>query len=205
MSEPFPLTVRRPLDAKPRQRGSETAAQRRAVKELVSALTSGLFEPRRREAGVPAEQRPQSISRPHPGLAPWQIRQLRQHLDSNIGSKITTQTLASIARLSPSHFSRAFSVSFGDSPHRYLLQRRMERSQDLMLSTDAAIADIALDCGLVDQAHFGRLFRRLVGESPAAWRRARMGLGSASESRHGHSISGGCPAAGQRGGCSAME
>jgi AraC family transcriptional regulator len=127
MSPPLPLTVHRELTMSRQARGAREAdAQRRAVKELVNALSA------------PAV-------RMHPGLAPWQIRQLRVHLDENIGAKITTESLARIAHLSPSHFSRAFSVSFGESPHRYLLQRRMERSQNLMLTTTAAIADIALD------------------------------------------------------------
>jgi AraC family transcriptional regulator len=107
------------------------------------------------------------------GLAPWQIRKVRMHLESNLGAKISTQDLASIAGLSPFHFSRAFRDSFGDSPHSYLLRRRIEQSQGLMLTTRASLADIALECGLVDQAHFGKLFRRLVGESPGVWRRAR--------------------------------
>jgi AraC family transcriptional regulator len=161
MSTSLSLTVHRPLSsARPVVSGREGEPQRRVVKEFVSTLA------------VAAGTAP----RAHPGLAPWQIRQLRLHLHSNLGSKITTHGLADIVRLSPSHFSRAFTVSFGNSPHRYLLQRRMERSQDLMLTTTAAIADIALDCGLVDQAHFGRLFRRLIGESPAAWRRARRSM-----------------------------
>ena len=107
------------------------------------------------------------------GLAPWQIRKVRMHLETNLGAKISTQDLASIAGLSPFHFSRAFRDSFGDSPHSYLLRRRIEQSQGLMLTTRASLADIALECGLVDQAHFGKLFRRLVGESPGVWRRAR--------------------------------
>jgi transcriptional regulator GlxA family with amidase domain len=61
----------------------------------------------------------------------------------------------------------------GDSPHGYVMRRRMERAQGLMLSTDASLAQIAADCGLADQAHFSKVFRRFAGESPAAWRRAR--------------------------------
>jgi AraC family transcriptional regulator len=107
------------------------------------------------------------------GLAPWQIRKAKMHIELNLGGKVSTQDLATIAGLSPFHFSRAFRTSFGDSPHRYLLRRRIECSQGLMLSTKDSLAEIALNCGLVDQAHFGKLFRRLVGESPGAWRRAR--------------------------------
>jgi AraC family transcriptional regulator len=110
------------------------------------------------------------------GLAPWQIRKIRTHIAANLTDAITTQHLATMARLSPFHFSRAFRNSFGDSPHHYVLRLRIERSQGLMLTTQSTLADIALDCGLVDQAHFGKLFRRFVGESPAKWRRARMNV-----------------------------
>jgi AraC-like DNA-binding protein len=119
----------------------------------------------------------QALPRPDPaarsGLAPWQVRRVKTHIEANLAAKITTQDLAGIAGLSPFHFSRAFRDSFGDSPHRYLLHRRMELSQGLMLTTKSTLADIALECGLVDQAHFGKLFRRLVGVTPGAWRRAR--------------------------------
>ncbi len=114
-----------------------------------------------------------AATRTRGGLAPWQIRKVRTFVAENLGSRISTQTLAELTRLSTFHFSRAFKQTFGDSPHRYVLRRRVEHSQGLMLASKSSIADIALECGLVDQAHFGRIFRRLVGETPAAWRRAR--------------------------------
>jgi len=80
--------------------------------------------------------------------------------------------------LSPCHFSRVFRDSFGCSPLEYVTRRRMEHAQGLMLSTDAPLSQIALDCGLADQAHFSRLFRRFVGETPRSWRRARVVPGS---------------------------
>jgi AraC family transcriptional regulator len=108
------------------------------------------------------------------GLAPWQIRRVATHIETRLHTTITTDELATIARLSPFHFARAFKRSFGDSPHRYVLRRRTERAQGLMLSTDAPLGQIALDCGLADQSHLTRLFQKLVGDSPAAWRRARV-------------------------------
>jgi transcriptional regulator GlxA family with amidase domain len=52
----------------------------------------------------------------------------------------------------------------------------MERAQGLMLTTNASLGQIAADCGLADQAHFNKLFRKFAGESPGAWRRARVNL-----------------------------
>jgi AraC family transcriptional regulator len=124
----------------------------------------------------PAAISPRSIARSKPirgGLAPWQIRRVTTHIDTNLHAAITTKDLATLAKLSSFHFCRAFKDSFGESPHSFVMRRRVERAQGLMLTTDAPLGQIAADCGLADQAHFSKLFRRFVGESPGAWRRAR--------------------------------
>lgn len=108
------------------------------------------------------------------GLSPWQVRKVTSHIDAHLDRPIRNDELATLVRLNPSHFGRAFRNSFGEPPHEYVIRRRVERAQGLMLSTDASLSDIALDCGLADQSHLTRLFRRLVGESPRAWRRARL-------------------------------
>ncbi len=107
------------------------------------------------------------------GLAPWQVRRVLAHIEANLGIPIRNKDLAALARLSVFHFNVAFRNSVGNSPHEYIIRRRMERAQGLMLSTDKSLSEIAAECGLADQPHFTRLFRRFVGESPAAWRRAR--------------------------------
>lgn len=108
------------------------------------------------------------------GLSPWQIRKVASHVEANLDRPIRNEELASLVRLNASHFGRAFRNSFGEPPHEYVIRRRVERAQGLMLSTEASLSDIALDCGLADQSHLTRLFRRIVGESPRAWRRARL-------------------------------
>jgi AraC-like DNA-binding protein len=108
------------------------------------------------------------------GLAPWQIRRVSTHIEEHLGETILCDDLAMIARLSLSHFMRAFRDSFGCPPHTYLMKRRMERAQGLMLTTNTPLGHIALECGLADQSHLSRLFQKFVGESPAAWRRARV-------------------------------
>ena len=108
------------------------------------------------------------------GLSPWQVRKVTNHIEAHLDRSIRNEDLATIARLNPSHFGRAFRNSFGAPPHEYVIRRRVERAQGLMLSTDASLSEIALDCGLADQSHLTRLFRRRVGESPRAWRRARL-------------------------------
>ena len=109
------------------------------------------------------------------GLSPWQLRKVTRHIEAQLDQPIRNEDLAALVRLNPSHFGRAFRNSCGESPHEYEIRRRVERAQGLMLSTDASLSEIALDCGLADQAHLSRLFRRIVGETPRAWRRARSG------------------------------
>jgi AraC family transcriptional regulator len=108
------------------------------------------------------------------GLAAWQIRKVTRYIDVNLERTIRNDDLAALARLTPAHFGRAFRNSVGEPPHEYVIRRRVERAQGLMLATEATLSDIALDCGLADQSHLTRLFRRVVGESPRVWRRARV-------------------------------
>jgi AraC family transcriptional regulator len=108
------------------------------------------------------------------GLAPWQILRVTAYIQENLDKPIKNGELAAVARLSPCHFNRAFRNSLGDSPHFYVIRRRIQRAQGLMLSTHSPLSQIAIDCGLADQPHFTRLFRRLLGVSPAAWRKARL-------------------------------
>lgn len=108
------------------------------------------------------------------GLAPWQIRRISTYIEEHLGDPIQCDDLARLVRLTLSHFMRAFRESFGCPPHTYLMKRRVELAQGLMLTTDTALGHIALECGLADQSHLSRLFRKFVGESPAVWRRARV-------------------------------
>lgn len=106
------------------------------------------------------------------GLAPWQLRVAKELIDSRLDGDLTLTDLAAACRLSVSHFSRAFTRTTGTSPHRWLMQCRLERAKALMLRTDSSIVDIALLCGFADQGHLTRSFSRAFGISPARWRKA---------------------------------
>jgi AraC family transcriptional regulator len=110
------------------------------------------------------------------GLAPWQARTVKTHIETHLDGSLRIKDLARVVQLSEFHFCRVFRVSFGHSPHSYVLQRRIERAQDLILSTRLTLGQIAFDCGFADQAHFTKMFRRLCGESPGEWRRIRAGV-----------------------------
>ncbi len=105
------------------------------------------------------------------GLAPWQIRRVMSHIDASLGGKIGLADLGRFVGLSTSHFARAFKASIGEPAHAYIIRRRIERAQQLMLMTSEPLCQIALACGLCDQAHLSRMFRRAVGMTPNAWRR----------------------------------
>jgi AraC family transcriptional regulator len=109
------------------------------------------------------------------GLAPKHIRSVAAFIDVHLNTKIKVADLSRLTGQSSSHFSRAFRQSFGEPPHKYVVRRRVERGQSLMLSTEYSLARIADECGFADQSHLTRVFRTIVGENPYAWRRARAG------------------------------
>ena len=108
------------------------------------------------------------------GLTAWQRRRISTHIDANLGTGIRMKDLATFLCLSYSHFCRLFRISFGIPPHLYVTRRRIELAQTLMLTTPANLSEIALACGMSDQSHLTRLFRRIVGDTPHAWRRSRL-------------------------------
>ncbi len=105
-------------------------------------------------------------------LATWQARRVAEHVETQIADTITVGQLAGIARLSPAHFSRAFRGSFGMSPCNFIQRRRVEAAKRMMTETSMPLAEIAYACGLCDQAHLSRVFKRAEGTSPMRWRRA---------------------------------
>ena len=108
---------------------------------------------------------------PRGGLAPWQARRVAAYVRDNIGTCLRASELSKLVRLSYSHFNRTFKVSFHEAPTLYIMRQRMSLAQEKMLTTCHSLSRVALECGLCDQAHFSRMFRRIVGLSPRLWRR----------------------------------
>jgi AraC family transcriptional regulator len=110
----------------------------------------------------------------HGGLAPWQTKRVLEYLDAHINASVSLKTLADLAQLSQSHFIRAFKASTGVTPYRWLLDARVRRAQQLLVDKGWPLPQIAVESGFADQSHLTRIFRRVTGENPGAWRR-RLG------------------------------
>jgi AraC family transcriptional regulator len=106
----------------------------------------------------------------HGRLAPWQSQRVLAYIRANLGARIRTPDLAVQARVSVGHFSRAFKATFGEAPAAFILKIKMVKAREIMLRTRRPLAQVALDCGMSDQAHFSRTFRRIVGLTPSRFR-----------------------------------
>jgi len=95
---------------------------------------------------------------------------VRDAIDRDSAKPLDIPALARIAYVSEAHFIRTFKDTFGETPHRYLQRRRIERAMNLLRTTDDSISEICLDVGFTSFATFSRTFREIVGESPSAFR-----------------------------------
>jgi AraC family transcriptional regulator len=107
------------------------------------------------------------------GLAPWQARRAIEILGANLDGGMSLKEVAKECRLSSSHFSHAFRTTMGVAPHKWLLTHRVDVAKEKLRDGRLPLSDIALACGFADQSHLTRVFTRMVGLSPGAWRRAR--------------------------------
>ena len=112
------------------------------------------------------------VSRSSPsGLALWQLNRAKEMMEGRLDDQTSLRELAAACGLSVSHFARAFRISTGLPPHRWLLRRRVDRATDLLRGADLSLTEVALACGFADQSHFTRVFAQATGESPGLWRR----------------------------------
>jgi AraC-like DNA-binding protein len=94
----------------------------------------------------------------------------RDAMDRSFAEPLDVRTVAAVAHVSAAHFSRSFREVFGETPHRYLQRRRVERSMFLLRETDRSVTDICFDVGFTSLGTFSRTFREIVGESPSDYR-----------------------------------
>jgi AraC-like DNA-binding protein len=99
----------------------------------------------------------------------------RDLVDSRYAESLDLRVLAQEAHVSPRHFSRSFRRVFGETPHQYLLTRRLERARHLLRTTEMTVAEICLEVGFTSVGSFTTTFRRHVGVSPTTFRKAYRG------------------------------
>jgi AraC family transcriptional regulator len=134
---------------------AETVAQMVAA-QLVRAHSSSTRAPRR--------------SAPD-GLADWRLQRLADLIEENLDGDLSLDAMAAEVGLSSLYLIRAFKHAFGEPPHRYVVRRRIERAKDLLRTTDMPVAQVAFAVGFSSQSHLSDWFQRVVGVSPALYRR----------------------------------
>jgi AraC family transcriptional regulator len=111
---------------------------------------------------------------PSPPLQRWRLQRACAYVEAHLSEPLPLAALSHAAGLTAMHFARSFRASTGFSPHRYVLRRRIEVAQLALLGADFAVLDVALMVGFRTQAHFCTVFKKLTGEPPQQWRRARL-------------------------------
>ncbi|WFU73654.1 AraC family transcriptional regulator [Bradyrhizobium sp. CB2312] len=147
----------------------ETSAGRLLAETLALSLVARLIQ---NHAGASPSDLANPASRE--GLDRRRLARVLDYIEANLESDLTVARLASVACLSEFHFSRAFKTAFGESPHRHVSARRLERAKDLLCDADRALVDIALTLRFSCQANFTRAFRRATGQTPAQYRRSLL-------------------------------
>jgi AraC-like DNA-binding protein len=104
----------------------------------------------------------------------WMLR-ARDAIDRDYAQALDIPALARIALVSEAHFIRTFRATFGETPHRYLQRRRVERAMALLRSTDRSVTDICFAVGFSSLGTFSRTFHDIVGRSPSAFRKQSPG------------------------------
>jgi AraC-like DNA-binding protein len=94
----------------------------------------------------------------------------RDTIDRSFAAPLDIAALARVAHVSPAHFARQFRAVFGETPHRYLQRRRLERAMELLRDTDRPVTEVCLDVGFASLGTFSRTFSAVVGEPPSAYR-----------------------------------
>jgi AraC-like DNA-binding protein len=105
------------------------------------------------------------------GLAPWQLRRAQEMFRADLSENRSLNSVAQACKLSVSHFARAFKASTGVPPHQWVMAARIDMARGLLTNSATPLVEIAGTCGFADQSHFSRVFARMMGTSPGAWRR----------------------------------
>jgi AraC-like DNA-binding protein len=106
-------------------------------------------------------------------LAQWRLKRVIDYVEARLDESVSLADVASSAGLTRMHFAAQFRAATGLRPHEYLLRRRIERAQEMLLGTAMSLVEVALSVGFQTQAHFTSVFKRYAGQPPRAWRESR--------------------------------
>jgi len=144
----------------------QTSAGRLLVEALAGSLAARLVQ--RHISALSAQSLPRLREE---GLDQRRLLRVLHYIEGNLEGDLTIARMASIAYLSRFHFARAFKRAVGQSPHRYVSAKRLERAKSLLVQSDHSLVDIALALRFSCQANFTRAFRQATGQTPAQYRR----------------------------------
>jgi AraC family transcriptional regulator len=117
------------------------------------------------------ESNPNSVTTYRGGLGPSRERKVRKYIQDNLDQPLSLEDLAKIALLSPNYFISMFQQSTGMTPHKYVLQARVEYAKELLRNSKLSLLTIARKCGIPDQSQFTTTFRRHMGVTPGQYKR----------------------------------
>jgi AraC-like DNA-binding protein len=129
------------------------------MKRLMGELAERWLRLRSREAEKPADP-----------LQKWRLKRVLAYVDEHLGEPVSLADMARSAGLSRMYFAARFRAATGLRPHDYILRRRIDRAKQMLVETNEALVDVALDVGFQTQAHFTTVFKKIVGETPGRWR-----------------------------------
>jgi AraC family transcriptional regulator len=104
------------------------------------------------------------------GLSPSRLKRVLEYIDANLADNLELDQLAEVAGLNLYHFARGFKQSTGSSPHQHVLRRRIERAKEFLRDSRLSVLEASARTGFVDQSHFSKVFRRIVGLAPSKYR-----------------------------------
>jgi AraC family transcriptional regulator len=144
---------------------NETSAGGLLIGALASSLAARLVQ-----KYVTASSAQSLPRRPVQGLDRRRLLRVLDYIEANLESELTIERMAAIACLSRFHFARSFRQAVGESPHRYVSAKRLERAKALLMHSDRPLVDIALSLSFSSQANFTRAFSQATGQAPGQFR-----------------------------------